>query len=90
MRKQTLLSVFAIITFILIYLFKPLFRAYPFLVILWLLLLVGLIVLNQYLLAWRKKHGRDIEEEEKHENIEADIISLRPREKKKDDISYRR
>jgi hypothetical protein len=35
--------------------------------------------LNRPLLAWRKERGRDIEEEEKHEIVESDIISLRPR-----------
>src|SRR5215813_5516532 len=35
---------------------------------------------NQYILAWRKRCGRDIEAEEKHEFDEADIISLRPRQ----------
>ena len=44
------------------------------------LLLIPLTALNQYLLAWRKAHGRDIEEEEKYEIAESDIISLRPRE----------
>jgi len=43
------------------------------------LLLIPLTALNQYLLAWRKAHGRDIEAEEKHEFDEADIVSLRPR-----------
>jgi len=44
------------------------------------LLLIPLTALNQCILAWRKKHGRDIEAEEKHEFDEADIISLRPRQ----------
>jgi hypothetical protein len=44
------------------------------------LLLVPLTVLNQHLLAWRKARGRDIEEEEKYEFAESDIISLRPRQ----------
>jgi hypothetical protein len=37
--------------------------------------------LNERLLAWRKVNGRDIEEEEKYENPDADIISLRPTER---------
>ena len=43
------------------------------------ILMVPLARMNRPLLAWRKKRGRDIEEEEKHEIEEADIISLRPR-----------
>jgi hypothetical protein len=43
------------------------------------LLLIPLARLNRLLLAWRKQRGRDIEEEEKHEILESDIISLRPR-----------
>ncbi len=44
------------------------------------LLLIPLTALNKYILAWRKSHGRDIEEEEKYEFPESDIISLRPRQ----------
>ena len=40
------------------------------------LLLIPLARLNRPLLAWRKKRGRDIEEEEKHEIAGSDIISL--------------
>ena len=54
------------------------------------LLLVPLTVLNQYVLAWRKARGRDIEEEEKHEFDEADIISLRPRQPHEHSSTYRR
>lgn len=43
------------------------------------ILLIPLARLNLPLLAWRKKRGRDIEEEEKHEIIVSDIIGLRPR-----------
>jgi hypothetical protein len=43
------------------------------------LLLIPLARMNRPLLAWRKKRGRDIEEEEKHEIEETDMISLRPR-----------
>ena len=41
------------------------------------LLSIGLTPLNRRLLAWRKARGRDIEEEEKYEIEEADVISLR-------------
>lgn len=44
---------------------------------------------NQRIRAWRKARGRDIEEEEKYENVETGIISLRPHESNNDDISYR-
>ncbi|SRR6266516_1063182 len=54
------------------------------------LLLIPLTALNQYLLAWRKAHGRDIEAEEKHEFDEADIISLRPRQSHEHSSTYRR
>jgi hypothetical protein len=43
------------------------------------LLLIPLARLNRPLLAWRKKRGRDIEEEEKHEIAGSDIISLWPK-----------
>ncbi len=54
------------------------------------LLLIPLTALNQYVLAWRKERGRDIEEEEKHEFDEADIISLRPRQSHEHSSTYRR
>jgi len=54
------------------------------------LLLVPLAALNQYILAWRKGRGRDIEEEEKHEFDDADIISLRPRQPHEHSSTYRR
>jgi len=54
------------------------------------LLLIPLTALNQYILAWRKAQGRDIEEEEKHEFEEADIISLRPRQSHEHSSTYRR
>ncbi|HKR61099.1 MAG TPA: hypothetical protein VJS64_15370 [Pyrinomonadaceae bacterium] len=54
------------------------------------LLIVPLAALNQYLLAWRKTRGRDIEAEEKHEFDEADIISLRPRQPHEHSSTYRR
>lgn len=53
------------------------------------LLLIPLTALNQYILAWRKKHGRDIEEEEKYEFRESDIISLKPRQSY-EEPSYRK
>ena len=53
------------------------------------LLLSPLTFLNQYVLAWRKRRGRDIEEEEKHEFDEADIISLRPRQPHEHSSTYR-
>lgn len=43
------------------------------------LLIIPLTFLNKRLLAWRKAHGRDIEEEEKYEREGAGIISLRPK-----------
>ncbi len=43
------------------------------------LLSAALTLLNKRLLAWRKARGRDIEDEQKYEIEEADIISLRPR-----------
>ena len=54
------------------------------------ILLVPLTALNQYILRWRKDHGRDIETEEKHEFDEADIISLRPRQQHEHSSTYRR
>jgi hypothetical protein len=54
------------------------------------LLLVPLAALNQYILAWRKAHGRDIESEERHEFDEADIISLRPRQPHEHSSTVRR
>lgn len=54
------------------------------------ILLIPLTALNQYILQWRKAHGRDIETEEKHEFDEADIISLRPRQPHEHSSTYRR
>jgi hypothetical protein len=54
------------------------------------LLLIPLTAVNQYILAWRKVRGRDIEEEEKHEFDEADIISIRPRQSHEHSSTYRR
>ena len=44
------------------------------------ILAVPLTLLNKQLLAWRKARGRDIEDEERYENEDAGIISLRPRD----------
>lgn len=54
------------------------------------LLLVPLTALNQRILAWRKAHGRDIEEEERYEFDEADIISLKPRQPHEHSSTHRR
>lgn len=89
MRKQTLGVIFIVMTFLLIFFFKPLIRSYPFFFIFYILLLIALIMFNQRIRAWRKARGRDIEEEEKYENVETGIISLRPHESNNDDISYR-
>jgi hypothetical protein len=40
-------------------------------------MLVGLALLNPYLLAWRKARGRDIEEEERYETDHG-MIRLTP------------
>jgi hypothetical protein len=102
MRKQTLGSVCFILSLGIVYLFNSLARSQgirlpiiglvsPLIASLIIvpLLLVPLTALNQYIVAWRKAHGRDIEEEEKHEFAESDIISLRPRQPH-EEPSYRR
>ena len=93
MRKRTLGSVCFILALAVVYLVRflasaqgihlpligfvsPLIAAF----IMMPLLLIPLTALNKYILAWRKSHGRDIEEEEKFEFPESDIISLRPRQ----------
>jgi hypothetical protein len=43
------------------------------------LLMIPMALFNERLLAWRKTRGRDIEEEEKYENEDAGLISLRPK-----------
>jgi len=43
------------------------------------------MLINQRILAWRKAHGRDIEDEERYENEASGIISLRPRDEEKED-----
>ena len=54
------------------------------------LFLVGAGAFNQRIIAWRKAHGRDIEEEQAHEFDEADLISLRPRQPHEHSSTYRR
>ena len=92
MRKKPLAGLCFLLSFVIVYGLNFLARSnglwvpFPGLVshlvaslILAPILLIPIAMLNQPLLAWRKKRGRDIEEEEKHEIVEADIISLRPR-----------
>ncbi len=103
MRKQTLGSVCFILSLAIVFLLRVLARSQgihlpligfvspmiaSFIVVP--LLIIPLTALNQYFLAWRKAHGRDIEEEEKHEFGEADIISLRPRQSYEESSTYRR
>src|ERR1043165_4994560 len=93
MRKQTLGSVCFILSLAVVCLLKSLARAQglhlPLIglvsplfasIIIVPLLIIPLTALNQYILAWRKARGRDIEEEEKYEFEESDMISLRPRQ----------
>jgi len=54
------------------------------------LVLVSAGAFNQRIIAWRKAHGRDIEEEQAHEFDDADIISLRPRQEHEHSSTYRR
>jgi hypothetical protein len=103
MRKKTLSSVCFILALIIVFLLRSLARPQgihlpligyvspviaSFIVVP--LLLIPLTAVNQYILAWRKARGRDIEEEEKHEFDEADIISLRPRQSHEHSSTYRR
>ena len=53
-------------------------------------LLIPVTALNQYVLDWRRAHGRDIAAEERHEFDDADIISLRPRQPHEHSSTYRR
>ena len=86
MRKRTLAALGSLLA-LLIVLAMGFFRVktphnIPFFVIylvLMMLLSVAMTTLNKHLLAWRKARGRDIEDEERSEIEEADIISLRPR-----------
>jgi hypothetical protein len=103
MRKRTLASVCFILSLAIVFLLKSLAHAQginlplvgivsPLVASFMLvpLLLIPLTAINQYVLAWRKARGRDIEEEEKHEFEEADIISLRPRQSHEHSSTYRR
>jgi hypothetical protein len=102
MRKQTLAGVCYLLSFLIVVGLRTtarLFGVYiplvsyvsPFLAsfVLTPLLLIPLTKLNRHLLDWRKARGRDIEEEEKYENVDAGIISLRPTPSS-DDESRRR
>jgi hypothetical protein len=103
MRKRTLSGICFILALAIIYVLRwvassqgirlpligyvsPLIASFVFVP----LLLIPLTALNQYVLAWRKARGRDIEEEEKHEFDEAAIISLRPRQPHEHSSTYRR
>jgi hypothetical protein len=103
MRKQTLAGVCFILAIAIIFLLQSLARSQgiklPLIgfvspivasLIIMPLLLIPLTALNQYILAWRKSHGRDIEEEEKHEFSESDIISLRPRQSHETPSTHRK
>ena len=102
MRRQTLVSVCFILASAIVVILKLLARSQgirlplvglvtPLVAsfILVPLLLIPLTALNRYILAWRKRRGRDIEEEEKHEFRESDIISLKPRQSY-EEPSYRK
>ena len=86
MRKRTLAGVCAILAVIVLVALGfagvavP-FALYPFAIFLVLapLLMIPLNRLNKRLLAWHKARGRDIEEEERYEIEEVDMVSLRPR-----------
>ena len=103
MRKKTLATVCFILSMVVVFLLKYLASSqgitlpligdvsHPlasFIIVP--LLLILLTALNKYVLAWRKARGRDIEEEEKHEFDEADIISLRPRQSHEHPSTYRK
>ena len=103
MRKKTLYSVCSILSLAIVFGLKALANAQginlpllgfvsPVIASLLIvpLLIVPLAAVNQYILAWRKTHGRDIEAEEKHEFDEADIISLRPRQPHEHSSTYKR
>ena len=102
MRKKTLFGICFILALAIVFLLRwfaasqgirlpligyvsPLIASYIIVPI----LLIPLTALNQYILKWRKAHGRDIETEEKHEFDEADIISLRPRQPHEHSSTYR-
>jgi hypothetical protein len=82
MRKRNLLPVSSTLAFAIV---QMTYIRLPFIglvtpltawLILTLLFLIPLAVLNPYILAWRKRHGRDIEEEEKYSLHGSGIISL--------------
>jgi hypothetical protein len=87
MRKKTLTALCAILAYAIVFTLplagvriplglSPMFAG----LVLVPCLLVPLTFMNRRLLVWRKARGRDIEEEEKHEDDATGIISLRPRE----------
>jgi len=87
MRKQTLALVSALVAYAIVFAasfaglslplgLSPLFAG----LFLTPVLAVLLTPVNKRLLAWRKGRGRDIEEEERHEDEGSGIISLRPRD----------
>jgi hypothetical protein len=103
MRKKTLFSVCFILAMAIVFLLRwlaasqgirlpgigfvsPLIASFIIVPV----LVIPLTALNQYVLKWRKAHGRDIEAEEKHEFDDADIISLRPRQPHEHSSTYRR
>ena len=52
--------------------------------------LITVAAFNQWIITWRKAHGKDIVEEQAHEFDDADIISLRPRQPHEHSSTYRR
>lgn len=86
MRKKTLAGLCSILTFAVLFGLRSVGVRVPFavgalvaLLVVMPLLVTALTPLNKRLLAWRKAHGRDIEEEEKYEREGAGIISIRPK-----------
>jgi hypothetical protein len=93
MKRRTLLPVSATLAFAIVEISRLLTHAphvrLPFIgwvtplaawFILTLLFLISLAVLNPYILAWWKEHGRDIEEEEKYELHGSGMVSLNLRQ----------
>lgn len=97
MRKRTLAGLCSILGFVIVFALK--YAGFPvswvmsglfvFLVIVP-LLMIPMTLLNKRLLAWRKVRGRDIEDEERYENEDAGIISLRPRPESADQSEVNR
>lgn len=86
MRKRTLAVVCSILAVAILFVLRFVGVRTPFglaafvvFLVLVPLLMVPMTFFNKRLLAWRKAHGRDIEEEEKYEREGAGIISLRPK-----------